>query len=122
MRKGEIAKQHYAYEKLGSCSRPAAIEPLTGRRLGAVHAQRTKQEFAPFCVALAALYPQAITIRLVLDNLTTHNAASFDQHLPAEQAFARAQRFAFIDTPKRASWLNRRACAFSVIARQCLAE
>ena len=29
MRKGEIAKQHYEYEKLGSASLLAAIEPLT---------------------------------------------------------------------------------------------
>jgi len=36
MRKGEIAKQHYEYEKLGSCALLAAIEPLTGQRLGQV--------------------------------------------------------------------------------------
>ena len=120
MRKGEIAKQHYEYEKLGSCALLAAIEPLTGRRFGEVHSRRTKAEFAHFCVSLAALYPQARKIHLVLDNLNTHNASSFYQHLPAEQAFALAQRFVFHYTPKSASWLNMIECEFSVIARQCL--
>jgi hypothetical protein len=120
MRKGEIAKQHYEYEKLGSCALLAAIEPLTGRRLGRVEQRRTKREFTLFCQELAARYPQAIKIRLVLDNLNTHNASSFYQHLCAEQAFALAQRFEFIYTPKSASWLNMIECEFSVLARVCL--
>jgi transposase len=120
MRKGEIAKQHYEYEKLGSCALLAAIEPLTGRRFGQVHQRRTKREFTEFCQALAAAYPQAKRIRLVLDNLNTHNASSFYEHLSAEQAFALAERFELIYTPKSASWLNMIECEFSVVSRQCL--
>lgn len=120
MRKGEIAKQHYEYEKLGSCVLLAAIEPLTGRRLAQVHQRRTKREFSAFCQELAAIYPDATKIRLVLDNLNTHNASSFYEHLPAEEAFALTQRFEFHYTPKGASWLNMIECEFSVIARQCL--
>jgi DDE superfamily endonuclease len=82
MRKGEIAKQHYEYEKLGSCALLAAVEPLTGQRLGQVHERRTKREFTEFCLSLAAAYPQASKIRLVLDNLNTHNASSFEVGLP----------------------------------------
>jgi hypothetical protein len=120
MRKGEIHKQHYAYEKLGSCALLAAIEPLTGRRFGQVYQRRTKREFSLFCQELANAYPQATKIRVVLDNLNTHNASSFYEHLPAEQAFALAQRFEFVYTPKSASWLNMIECEFSVISRQCL--
>ena len=120
MRKGEIAKQHYEYEKLGSCALLAAIEPLTGRRFGQVHQRRTKREFTEFCQALSTAYPQAKRIRLVLDNLNTHNASSFYEHLSAEQAFALAERFEFIYTPKSASWLNMIECEFSVVSRQCL--
>jgi len=120
MRKGEIAKQHYEYEKLGSCVLLAAVEPLTGRRLGQVYERRTKREFTLFCQALAAQYPNATKIRLVLDNLNTHNASSFYQHLPAPEAFALAERFEFVYTPKSASWLNMIECEFSVISRQCL--
>lgn len=120
MRKGEIEKQHYEYEKLGSCVLLAVIEPLTGRRLGQVYERRTKREFTLFCLSLAALYPNATKIRLVLDNLNTHNASSFYEHLRAEEAFALTQRFEFHYTPKGASWLNMIECEFSVISRQCL--
>ena len=120
MRKGEIEKQHYEYEKLGSCALLAAIEPLSGRRLGQVHERRTKREFTLFCQQLAAAYPSAKRIRLVLDNLNTHNASSFYEHLSAEEAFALAERIEFIYTPKGASWLNMIECEFSVISRQCL--
>ena len=120
MEPGKVRKQHYTYEKLGSCALLAAIEPLTGRRLGQVHAQRTKREYTLFCQALAAQYPEAVKIRLVQDNLNTHNASAFYEHLPAEEAFALAQRFEFIYTPKCASWLNMIECEFSVVARLCL--
>lgn len=120
MQPGNVRKEHYTYEKHGSCALLAAIEPLTGRRLGQVHAQRTKREYTRFCQALAAQYPDAITIRLVQDNLNTHNASAFYEHLPAAEAYALAQRFAFIYTPKSASWLNMIECEFAVLARLCL--
>jgi len=44
MQPGKVRKEHYPYEKLGSGALLAAIEPLTGRRLGQVHPQRTKRE------------------------------------------------------------------------------
>ena len=67
MKPGKKRKQHYEYEKLGSCALLAAIEPLTGRRLGQVHPQRTKRGYSQFCQALAALYPDVIKLRLVQD-------------------------------------------------------
>jgi hypothetical protein len=120
MRPGKVRKQHYAYEKLGSCALLAAIEPLTGRRFGQVHPRRTKLEYTLFCQALAAQYPEAIKIRLIQDNLNTHTASAFYEHLPAEEAFALAQRFEFIYTPPSASWLNMIECEFSVLSRLCL--
>lgn len=120
MKEGQVRKQHYEYEKLGSCALLCAIEPLTGRRLGQVHAQRTKRDYTQFCQALAALYPEALKIRLVQDNLNTHNASSFYENLPAEQAHTLAERFEFIYTPKSASWLNMIECEFSVVSRLCL--
>jgi len=43
---GQVRKEHYAYEKNGSCALLAAIEPLTGQRLAHVRPQRTKREYA----------------------------------------------------------------------------
>ena len=82
---GQVRKEHYAYEKLGSCALLAAIEPLSGNRLAQVHARRTKREYALFCQALVKQYPEALKIRLVQDNLNTHNASSFYEHLPAPE-------------------------------------
>lgn len=93
-----LVKQHYAYEKYGSCALLAAIEPITGKRMAQVFQQ------------LAASYPEAEKIRLVQDNRATTVSIpipSLHYHLPADEAFALAQRFKFYYTPKSASWLNR---------------
>jgi len=120
MQAGQVRKEHYAYEKHGSCTLFAAIEPLTGFRLAQVHRRRTKQEYTLFCQALAAQFPNAIKIRLVQDNLNTHDASAFYENLPADEARALADRFEFYFTPKSASWLNMIEIEFSAIARQCL--
>lgn len=117
---GQVRKEHYAYEKLGSCALLAAIQPLTGWRLAQIHAQRTKREYTQFCQATAQAFPDAIKIRLVQDNLNTHTIASFYDWLPADAAFALAQRFEFYYTPKAASWLNMIEIEFSALARACL--
>lgn len=120
MQTGQIRKEHYAYEKLGSCALLAAIEPLTGFRLAQVHERRTKKEYALFCRALAAQFPEAIQIRLVQDNLNTHDPSAFYENLPADEARALAERFEFYFTPKSASWLNMIEIEFSALTRLCL--
>lgn len=120
MTTGQVTKEHYAYEKNGSCSLLAAIEALTGRRLGLVRTQRTKKEDTEFCQALVAAWPEAKKIRLVQDNLNTHNASSCYEHLPAAEAFALTNKFEFHYTPKAASWLNMIEIEFSALARECL--
>lgn len=117
---GHVYKEHYAYTKHSACALLAAIEPLTGRRVAHVYPQRTKREYTAFCQALAAAWPQATKIRLVQDNLNTHNASAFYQYLSATDAFALAQRFEFYYTPKSARWLNMIEIEFSALARQCL--
>ena len=120
MQTGQVRKEHYAYEKNGSCALLAAIEPLTGFRLAQVHPRRTKKEYTLFCQALAAAFPQATKIRLVQDNLNTHEASAFYENLPADEAQALADRFEFYFTPKSASWLNMIEIEFSALARLCL--
>jgi recombinational DNA repair ATPase RecF len=68
----------------------------------------------------AVAYPEATKIRLVLYNLNTYNASAFYENLPADEAFALAQRFEFFYTPKSASWLNMIEIEFSALARLCL--
>lgn len=120
MTTGQVAKEHYAYEKNGSCSLLAAIEPLTGQRLGVVRTQRTKKEFMEFCLALLKAWPGAEKIHLVLDNLNTHHPSAFYEHLPAAAARVLAEKFEFHYTPKSASWLNMIEIEFSALVRDCL--
>jgi hypothetical protein len=120
MQTGQVRKEHYAYEKLGSCALLAAIEPLTGFRLVQVHERRTKKQYTLFCQALAAQFPDAIKIRLVQDNLNTHDTSAFYENLPADEARSLAERFEFYFTPKSASWLNMIEIEFSALTRQCL--
>ncbi len=120
VKKGQPKKEHYAYTKHGSCNLLAAIEPLTGRRLGRVYERRRGLEYTRFCQELAEIYPKATKIRLVQDNLNTHKKGSFYKHLPVAEARALAQRFEFYFTPKSASWLNMIECEFSALSRLCL--
>ena len=120
MQTGQIRKEHYAYEKNGSCALLAAIEPLTGKRLALVEPQRTKKEFTMACQMIAKVYPNAKQIRLVLDNLNTHKKGAFYDHLPADEAWQLGQRFEFNHPPKSASWLNMIEIEFSALTRLCL--
>jgi len=122
MQTGQVRKEHYAYEKHGSCALLAAIEPLTGFRLAQVHPQRTKKEYTLFCQALAREFSEAIKIRLAQDNLNTHDVSAFYENLPADEARALAERFEFYFTPKSASWLNMIEIEFSALTRLCLAR
>jgi hypothetical protein len=120
MQQGKVMKEHYTYEKNGSCALLAAIEPLAGKRLAKVYQQRTKKEYALFLRELCEAYPKAEKIRMVQDNLSTHNESSFYANLPADEALRLSQRFEFYYTPKSASWLNMIEIEFSALVKQCL--
>ncbi|WP_253764269.1 IS630 family transposase [Flammeovirga sp. SJP92] len=122
MRKGKVKKEHYSYEKHGSCVLLMAIEPLTGKRFGKVYKQRRKQEYADFMFELSLLYTDAHRIRLVQENLNTHNSSSFYQNMEPEKAFGLTQKFEFYFTPKSASWLNMVEIEFSALSKQCLSD
>lgn len=117
---GKVAKEHYSYEKSGSCCLLAAIEPLQGKRIARVYEQRTKKEYTQFMQVLANSYPNAKKIRVIQDNLNTHQTGSFYEHLPADEAKGLADRFEFHYTPKSASWLNMIEIEFSALSKQCL--
>jgi hypothetical protein len=120
MKAGQAARQHYAYEKNGSCALLMTIEPKTGKRVARVSDRRTKLDYARFMKELAARYPKAKKIRAVQDNLNTHNTSAFYEAFSAEEAFALSQRFEFYYTPKSASWLNMIEIEFSALSKQCL--
>jgi len=120
LKPGQVRKEHYEYEKNGSCCLLLAIEPLSGKRIAVVHDQRRKVEYAEFMQMVATLFPKAEKIRLIQDNLNTHNCSSFYEHFDAQTAYELSQKFEFHYTPKKASWLNAAEIEFSAIARACL--
>ncbi len=71
-----------------------------------LYAQRTRKEYTQFMQVIAENYPDAIKIKMVQNNLNTHNTSSFYEHLPADEAKSLADRFEFHHIPKSASWLT----------------
>ncbi len=120
LKAGSVRKEHYEYEKHGSCALLMSIEAQTGKRVAHVYDQRRKREYAMFLKELVAQYPEAEKIRLVQDNLNTHNTSSLYETFSAEEAFQLSQRFEFYYTPKSASWLNMIEIEFSALSKQCL--
>ncbi len=120
MKPGRVERQDYHYKRNGTCAVLMAVEPLAGRRVINVTEQKTKRDYAEFMKALAASYPDAEKIVLVQDNLNTHNPSSFYKTFPATKAFALAQRFEMVYTPKKASWLNMAEIELSALSKQCL--
>lgn len=120
MKPEQVKKEHYEYTKNGSCCLMVAIEPKTGKRIAEVYDRRTKKEYTEFMQLVSSKFPNAKKIRLIQDNLNTHNAGSFYQHLDAETAYNLTQRFEFHYTPKSGSWLNAVEIEFSALARLCL--
>lgn len=113
-------KFDYEYERKGVASVFVAFEPLTGKRLVRVYPRRTKADYCCFQQEVARQWSAAEVIALVQDNLNTHNASSFYENLPPEQAYFLMKRFEFHYTPKKGSWLNMAELELSAISRQCL--
>jgi hypothetical protein len=65
-------------------------------------------------------YPEAIKVRLVMDNLNTHNIASLYKAFEPEEARRLANRLDIHYTPKHGSWLNIAEIEFSALKGQCL--
>jgi len=117
---GRPAREDYEYQRLGTCNVFVATEPLAGWRLTKVTERRTKADWAYFLRDIAAQFPDAIRIMLVMDNLNTHRpGALYDIFEPVE-AKALWDRFEFVYTPKHGSWLNVAEVEINVMIRQCL--
>jgi hypothetical protein len=97
-----------------------ACEPLAGTRMTQVTERRTKRDWALFVEAIAAHYPEAERITLVMDNLNTHTPAALYETFRPAKAKALWDRFEFVHTPKHGSWLNMAEIEINVMVRQCL--
>ena len=97
------------------------VEPLTGQRHVQITRQRTRKEFAHFIKGmLDERYPDAVKVRLVMDNLNTHDMASLYATFEPAEARRLADRLEIHYTPKHGSWLNIAEIEFSAMQSQCL--
>jgi hypothetical protein len=65
-------------------------------------------------------YPDAETIWVVQNNLSTHSAGALYQTFPPAETRRILRRLEFHYTPKHASWLNMVEIEIGVLRRQCL--
>jgi hypothetical protein len=117
--RGQILDHEYV--RHGVATLFVEVEPLAGRRHVEVTERRTRQDWAHFIKAmLDERYPAALKVRLVLDNLNTHDIASLYDTFPPAEARRLAERLEIHHTPKHGSWLNIAEIELSALAGQCL--
>jgi transposase len=112
----------YDYERKGTTNLFCVFR--TEGRLSARGGEPTAYPAKDFALAMKLLvdelYPQAESIRLVLDNLNTHTPAALYGAFEAAEARRIARKLEFHYTPKHASWLNQVEIELSVVHKQCL--
>jgi hypothetical protein len=119
---GQIAKQDNEYERRGTANIFCGVEPKSGRHFTAVTPTRSGAEFAQMMQRLAGAYPEAETIHLVMDNLSTHTEKALTDWFGLEIGKQLWNRFTVHNTPVHGSWLNQAEIEISVLARQCLGK
>ena len=118
---GQALRYDYEYQREGTRNLFLFIEPQAGWRHVNVTKQRTMIDFAHQMQWLVDVaYPEAEVIRLVMDNLNTHRAASLYEAFEPMEARRIVKKLEFHYTPKHGSWLNMAEIELSVLQRQCL--
>jgi hypothetical protein len=97
------------------------VEPLAGRRHVEVTERRTRKDWAHFIKGmLDERYPDAVKVRLVMDNLNTHDVASLYETFAPAEARRLTERLEIHYTPKHGSWLNIAEIELSALQSQCM--
>jgi len=118
---GRAARYDHEYEHNGRSNLFMMFAPHANWRHVKVTDARTGADFAECLRDLVDdHFPQAETIRLVVDNLNTHSKASLYAHFPPAEAHRIASKLEFHYTPKHGSWLDMAEIELSVLGRQCL--
>lgn len=122
---GQPVRYDNEYVRHGSASVFTIYAPLEGRREIYMSAQATRkaQDYAHALQFIAeVMFPEALKIVLVEDNLNTHCDASLYATFPPQKARELAERFERHHTPKHGSWLNIAECEISALVRTGLAD
>ena len=123
MKPGQPQRHDYEYVRNGTVSIFMFFSPLHGWRRVSVRDRRTRQDWAQEIKKLVDEdFPEAKKIRLVMDNLNTHNLTSLYATFDAAEAHRLASKLEFYYTPKHGSWLNIAEMELSVLSRQALSK
>ena len=122
MQPGQVARRDYEYRRCGTANVFCAVEPKAGRHFTKVTPTRSSPEFADFLLEIAAAYPAADTIHLVLDNLSTHTRKAVTDRFGERDGDWLWKRFTVHHTPKHGSWLNQAEIEIGIFNRQCLGK
>jgi hypothetical protein len=118
---GQPARIDDEYVRNGVAEIFMEVEPLAGKRHITVTEHRTRKDWAmQIKQMLDERYSGVIKVRLVMDNLNTHNIASLYETFEPEEARRLAERLDIHYTPKHGSWLNMAEIELSVLKGQCL--
>ncbi len=120
---GRKERYDYEYKRNGVRNLLMLYEPLAGKRYVRITEKHTKIDFAHCMKWLVdELYPNATLIRVVLDNLSPHKAASLYEAFPPAEARRILKKLEFHFTPKHGSWLNMAEIELSVYSRRLKAH
>ena len=118
---GRPRRVDYEYERRGTADLFMFTEPLGNWRCVEVTETRTRIYWALQMKNLVDVYyPEATTIRVVMDNLNTHTLGSLYEAFPPEEARRIAAKLELHYTPKHGSWLNVAEIELRVLTVQCL--
>jgi len=118
---GRPARMDDEYVRNGVAEIFMEVEPLSGKRHVAITERRTRKDWAlQIKEMLDERYPDAIKVRLVMDNLNTHSIISLYETFEPKEARRLAERLDIHYTPKHGSWLNMAEIELSVLKGQCL--
>ena len=121
MSPGQVSKVDYEYERKGVANIYLCFDRHRGWRHAKVTDTKKATDFAGLMRELVDVhYPDAERIRVVLDNLNTHQPASLYRAFPAPEARRLLRKLEFHYTPKHASWLNMVEIEIGNMNRQCL--
>ena len=122
MKPGRVGKRDYEYKRCGTANVFCGVEPKAGRHFTRVTATRSSPEFADYLLGIAARYPAADTIPLVMDNLSSHTRKALVERFGDKAGGWLWNRFTVHYTPKHGSWLNQAEIEISLFSRQCLGQ
>ena len=120
MEPGKPRRLDYEYERNGVANIFMFCEPMTGLRWVNVTERRTRKDWAEQVRWLLQDIFPGKRIKLVCDNLNTHDKASLYEAFDPATANRLAKRIELHKTPKHGSWLNISEIELRVLTGQCL--